>query len=67
MQGLQQIEILNQDLLLRGLSQSDHLSDGGFSPDSEGVNLIANPGQLHFPEATVDADSDNVLNAELIR
>jgi hypothetical protein len=61
--GTQQLEILNSEILLRGMSQSDHISDGGFSPDSEGVNLTVNPGLLHFPDAIDDADTDDILNA----
>lgn len=39
----------------RGISTSNELGDGGFSPDSKGVNLFASPGLLLPGQAPVDA------------
>ena len=38
---------------IKGMSTSDNLPDGGFSPNSTGVNLAVSPGVVYGPAATV--------------
>jgi len=52
------IEIDAKDFV-RGMSTSKHTTDGGFAPETYGVNLLAVPGVLHAPASAVDADPDN--------
>jgi hypothetical protein len=46
---------------VRGVSTSDNLSDGGYSPKSKGQNLLANIGCLN-PIPTYTDRSTNVIN-----
>lgn len=55
--GRQQIEINATDLV-RGMSTSDDTNDGGFSPSTSQVNLIANPGVLNSPALAVDKSTN---------
>jgi len=57
MKGSQSLIIDIQEIL-KGMSSSDDISDGGFSPLTEGLNLVGNPGAIYAPAALVDADSD---------
>ena len=65
MLGLQTLEI-DASELLKGMSSGDDISDGGFSPLTEGLNLIANPGIIYAPAAEVNTDSDAILTGEII-
>ena len=56
--GKYQIKLDAEDFI-RGMSTSKHTTDGGFSPETYGANLLAVPGVLHAPAVVVDADSDN--------
>src|SRR3990167_5478629 len=51
---------------LKGMSVNEHVSDGGFGPATEGVNMLAKPGVLHAPSAGVDSDTDSRLSGEII-
>lgn len=46
--GKQSITI-DSDELAKGLTTSSNLTDGGFSPESDAVNLVSNPGVLYPP------------------
>jgi len=46
--------IINSDDLVQGLTTSANLTDGGMSPETEGVNLIANPGVLYATNGATD-------------
>lgn len=52
------IELDAKDFI-RGASISKHTQEGGFSPETYGINLIAVPGVMHCPPAVVDSDSDS--------
>lgn len=60
MDGKHQL-IFDASDLVRGVSTSAELSDGGFSPDTDNVNLTAVPGVLYIPAASVDSDTDTRL------
>ena len=64
MLGLRHIEI-DASNFLRGMSSGGDISDGGFSPDTEAVNPIIEPGVLFAPAAAADADSDNRLSTTI--
>lgn len=49
---------------LKGMSSGSELGDGGFSTDTEGLNLISEPGVLYAPAASVDGDSDSILDSD---
>ena len=53
-----EIELDAKDFI-RGASASKHTQEGGFSPETYGINPLAVPGVLHCPPAVVDADSDS--------
>lgn len=46
--------IINPTDFIRGESSSDYIADGGFSPDSYGLNLTKEPGILYFIESSTD-------------
>lgn len=48
----------NYNDLARGLSTSDDLPDGGFSPFTHGANLTKGPGLLYPPMQPVDASTN---------
>ncbi|KKK81749.1 hypothetical protein LCGC14_2810320 [marine sediment metagenome] len=58
--------ILDWRTWLRGMSSGTELDDGGFSPDTEGVNLISQPGVMHAPAASVDGDGNTTLAGEIV-
>jgi len=47
-----------QEIATRGMSSSDNISDGAFSPETDAVNLIANPGVLYAPALPVDKSTN---------
>lgn len=49
---------------VKGSSSADHISDGGFSPTTQGVNLRSTPGVLYAPAAVVDVSTN--LTDEII-
>ena len=61
--GSQQI-ILDASDWIRGMSSGPEVSDGGFSTQTEAVNLIAEPGVIYAPNTTTDIDTDAVLNTD---
>ena len=70
--GKHQLVIGPEDFV-KGMSTSDNIQDGGFSPkvtvggvEVGKVNLIANPGVLYGPATIVDSDTDNRLTGEII-
>jgi len=65
MVGANQLVVDASDLL-RGMSSGTDISDGGFSTDTEGLNLITEPGVAHAPAASVDADGNTTLNGEIV-
>ena len=52
------IELDAKDFI-RGASTSKHTQEGGFSPETYGINPLAVPGVLHCPPNVVDSDSDS--------
>lgn len=63
--GQQQL-VLDWRTWLKGMSSSSEIDDGGFSPETEGVNLTAKPGAIYAPAALVDSDTDTRLTGELV-
>ncbi len=63
--GTKQITIDASDFV-KGMSTSPEVSDGGFSPDVDAVNLTYTPGILYAPASAVDSDTDTRLTGEII-
>ena len=63
--GKQQI-VLDAATWLKGMSSGSEVSDGGFSDETSDVNLIADPGVLYAPTTASDADTDVILDDEII-
>lgn len=66
MVGKHILEINMQDLPIRGMSSSNDIADGAFSPSTDAVNLIASPGVLYAPALAVDSDTDTRLTGNII-
>lgn len=60
--GKQSVTI-DSDELVGGMTTSDNLADGGFSPYSEGINLVANPGVIYASPAVT---SPGILDGKVI-
>ena len=60
--------VLDWQTWLRGMSSSPEIADGGFSSETDAVNLIAQPGVVYAPASAVDSDTDTRLsgNGEII-
>lgn len=58
--------ILDVSEWIKGMSSGKYMPDGGFSDDTEAVNMIAEPGVLYAPATLVDGDSDAILDDEII-
>ena len=65
MLGAQQI-VIGQENFLRGMSTSREVSDGGFSPETVGLNLLVTPGLIRNSVNTVDSDTDTVLGGDIL-
>lgn len=50
--------VIGKEDFARGMSTSDNTNDGGFSPLSNQVNLIANKGVLHMPALPTDKSTN---------
>lgn len=59
------IEIGAADFI-KGASTSSDIADGGFSNETQSVNLTATPGVLYGPASAVDADTDVRLTGNVI-
>lgn len=46
--------------IVKGASTSEDISDGGFSPNTDAVNLINSPGVIHLPNFPTDASTNLV-------
>ena len=60
--GKRQI-IFDESDWIRGMSTSTEVADGGFTDRTEGVNLTTLPGVVYAPAASVDGDSDSILDS----
>jgi len=58
--------IIDAAEFLKGMSSGSEISDGGFSDESSGLNLIAEPGVVYGPSGIVDADTDTRLTGNII-
>lgn len=65
MNGKHSFEIAAADFI-KGVSQSADLPDGGFSSETDNVNLTATPGVLYAPAASVNSDTDSRLTGGII-
>ena len=63
--GSQQL-VLDAAEFLKGMSSGPEISDGGFSTQTEALNLIAEPGVLYAPAQAANIDTDPVLTDEII-
>jgi hypothetical protein len=63
--GTKQIVIDAQEFL-RGMTSSANVGDGGFSPETDAVNLSKTPGVIYAPAAAVDSDTDTRLTGNII-
>lgn len=63
--GAQQLTIDANDFL-KGMSSSPNVTDGGFSNETDSVNLSSNPGIIYAPAAMVNADVDARLTGGII-
>ena len=59
------IELDAKDFI-RGMSDSDHSSNGGFSPSGIHLNPIIIPGVIYSPASLVDSDTDARLTGNII-
>ncbi len=50
----------------RGMSSGPNVSDGGFSPETDGVNLATSPGAIYASAQAVDSDTDTRLTGNII-
>ena len=50
--------VWDEDDMLAGVSTSDDLSDGGFSPLTDAINLIASPGIAYQPTTPTDKSTN---------
>src|SRR3990167_10868979 len=64
MLGTRHIEI-DASNFLRGMSSGGDISDGGFSPDTEAINPIIEPGVIYAPAIAVDTDTDDRLSTTI--
>lgn len=63
MTGSKQIEFGATEWI-KGVSTSSEIADGGFSPETDGVNLIKTPGVMYAPAQQVDKSTsvaDNII------
>lgn len=58
--------VLDWQTWLRGMSSGSEIADGGFSDETEAVNLIADPGVVYAPPSNVDGDSDVILTGNIV-
>jgi hypothetical protein len=61
MMGKRQLVIDAADFV-KGMSSDAEINDGGFSPESYGLNLKAVPGVVYAAAQAADADTDNRLS-----
>lgn len=54
-------EFTDKQMVL-GMSSSDDISDGGFSPSTDAVNLIAEPGVMYAPASPTDKSTNLIGN-----
>ena len=64
MLGRQQL-VIDLSEFVKGMSSAPYISDGGFSPDTEAVNLITQPGVVYAPAIAVDTDTDDRLSTTI--
>ncbi len=50
--------IIGQSDFVKGMSNSDDINEGGFSPSTDAVNLTKNPGVLYAPATVVDKSTN---------
>lgn len=55
-----------QELATRGMSSGANIADGGFSNETDAVNITAVPGVLYAPAVAVDSDTDTRLTGGAI-
>lgn len=53
------------DFLL-GMATSAYANDGGFSPETQAINISTNQGVLYNPASATDGDSDAVLAGNIL-
>jgi hypothetical protein len=63
--GKHTLEIGAADFI-KGVSSGADINDGGFSNETDNVNLTANPGVLYAPAASVNSDTDSRLTGNII-
>ncbi len=58
--------IITAEDFVKGMSTSPDISDGGFSNETDNVNLTFSPGLIYAPAAGVDSDTDTRLTGNII-
>ena len=58
--------IIDASDFIKGMSSSPDVTDGGFSNETDNVNLTATPGALYAPAIGVDSDTDTRLTGNAI-
>lgn len=61
-----QVLKIDVDDFLKGMSSSANTTDGGFTNETDCVNLSANPGVIYAPASMVNADIDARLTGGII-
>jgi hypothetical protein len=59
------LDLFNPKMLLQGESTSDLIADKGFSPDSNSLNLIKEPGKLYFLESPSQVGNGTITGAPI--
>lgn len=65
MTGKNQLIIDGKDWV-KGMSSGANIADGGFSNETDAINITATPGVVYAPAIAVDADTDTRLTGTLI-
>lgn len=56
--GSKQLVLSAEDILTRGMSSSDEIADGAFSPASEGINPLVTVGVIYGPASPADKSTN---------
>jgi len=56
--GSKQLVLSAEDIIQRGMSSSDEIADGAFSPASEGINPLVTKGVIYGPASATDKSTN---------
>jgi hypothetical protein len=64
--GKEELVLDANEWTVKGMSTGQEIGDGGFSNETDGVNLKSVPGVIYASATAVDGDSDNRLTGNII-